>query len=80
MIKVISESNNLMPKDNLLFVSNYLDYAMICLSCSYKWKRKKIYEYFSFLSTCPNCGSRFVSRNDFILLIHGFFKKIIQGG
>ena len=76
----MSESNNLMSKDNLLFVPNYLDYAMKCLSCSFKWKRKKIYEYFSFLSTCPNCGSRFVSRNDFILLIFGFFKKIIQGG
>ena len=51
---------------------------MKCLSCSHNWKRTKISEYFSLLSTCPNCGSRFVARNDSILLIYGFFRKIIQ--
>ena len=53
---------------------------MKCLFCSHSWRRKKLSEYFSFLSTCPNFGSRFVARNDIILLAYGFFKKIIQKG
>ena len=51
---------------------------MKCLSCSHSWRRKKLSEYFSFLSTCPNCGSRFVARNDIILLAYGFFKRLFD--
>ena len=46
---------------------------MKCLKCGNKWKRKKILEYVSFLSKCPDCGSRKIIRNDLIKLI---FKKI----
>jgi len=37
---------------------------MKCLTCSHCWKRTKITEYISFLSTCPKCGSRLLLRND----------------
>ena len=47
---------------------------MKCLKCGNKWKRKKILEYISFLSKCPDCGSRKIIRNDLIKFI---FKKII---
>ena len=36
---------------------------------------KKILEYVSFLSKCPDCGSRKIIRNDLIKFI---FKKIIS--
>jgi len=42
---------------------------MKCLSCSHSWKRTKLSEYVSLLSSCPNCGSRLLARNDFILSI-----------
>ena len=55
------------------------DHSMMLVDCE-GHQLKELSEYFSFLSTCPNCGSRFVARNDFILLIYGFFRKIIQKG
>ena len=42
---------------------------MKCLSCSHNWKRTKLTEYVSLLASCPNCGSRLLARNDFILSI-----------
>ena len=61
-----------------LFVRSWLDFDMKCISCSHNWKRTKIKEYFSFLSNCPSCGSHFVARNDMVLAIYTFFKKIIN--
>ncbi|MED5248209.1 MAG: hypothetical protein VX887_02690 [Candidatus Neomarinimicrobiota bacterium] len=52
---------------------------MKCLSCSHSWKRTKITEYISLLSSCPRCGSRFLARNDLVLsvinIFTGLFKK-----
>ena len=61
-----------------LFVGALLDLNMICISCSHKWERTKVKEYFSFLSNCPSCGNRIVVRNDMIFAIYTFFKKIIH--
>ena len=49
---------------------------MKCLSCSHSWKRTKLSEYVSLLSSCPNCGSRLLARNDFILSIINALKKV----
>jgi len=49
---------------------------MKCLSCSHSWKRTKLSEYVSLLAACPNCGSRLLARNDFILSIVNAFKKV----
>ena len=45
------------------------------LSCSHSWKRSKLTEYVTLLSSCPNCGSRLLARNDFFLSIINFVKK-----
>jgi len=59
-----------------IFTDNYLDYlfSMKCLSCSHSWKRSKWTEYISFLSKCPDCGSRILARNDLIKSIINIFK------
>ena len=51
---------------------------MKCLSCSHNWKRQKLAEYVSFLSRCPECGSKILLRNDFSLKIFQFFMKILK--
>ena len=51
---------------------------MKCLSCSHSWKRTKLTEYVSLLASCPNCGSRLLARNDFILSIVNAFKKVFS--
>jgi len=51
---------------------------MKCLSCKHTWKRTKLTEYVSLLSSCPNCGGRILVRNDFILLIVNTFKKVFS--
>ena len=52
-----------------------LDIIMKCLSCSHSWKRTKIKEYISFLSTCPRCGSRLLLRNDALKAILNLLNK-----
>ena len=51
---------------------------MKCLSCSHNWKRTKLTEYVSLLASCPNCGSRLLARNDFILSIVNVIKKVFS--
>ena len=51
---------------------------MKCLSCSHNWKRQKLTEYVSFLSRCPECGSKVLLRNDFSIKILQFFMKIFK--
>ncbi len=51
---------------------------MKCLSCSHNWQRAKLVEYVSFLSKCPNCGSRILIRNDFMNLLINNIKKLFK--
>ena len=51
---------------------------MKCLSCKHTWKRTKLTEYVSLLSSCPKCGGHLLARNDFILSIVNAFKKVFS--
>ncbi|OUV42817.1 MAG: hypothetical protein CBC68_02215 [Candidatus Marinimicrobia bacterium TMED108] len=65
-------------KLNEISLAHIKESNMKCLSCSHNWKRTKLTEYVSLLASCPNCGSRLLARNDFILSIVNAIKKVLK--